>query len=104
VRHKVAVEFGDLTAAAISQARGGVLDWISRAIAGSRHKTVTTLLALLRDIFGRPQGTAFAHGLADQQEPGASPTGGGCAGESTRSAAASLPTTRKATIILSSPA
>lgn len=61
--HLAAVEFGDLTAAAISQARRGVLDWIGCAIAGSRHKTVATLLAVLRDISGRPQATVFAHGL-----------------------------------------
>jgi 2-methylcitrate dehydratase PrpD len=58
-----AVEFGDLTPAAISQARRGVLDWIGCAIAGSRHKTIATLLTVLREISGRPQATVFAHGL-----------------------------------------
>jgi 2-methylcitrate dehydratase PrpD len=61
--HLTAVEFGDLTAAAISQARRGVLDWIGCAIAGSRHKTIATLLTVLREISGRPQATVFAHGL-----------------------------------------
>jgi 2-methylcitrate dehydratase PrpD len=61
--HLAAVEFGDLTAAAISQARRGVLDWIGCAIAGSRHKTIATLLGVLREISGRPAATVFAHGL-----------------------------------------
>jgi 2-methylcitrate dehydratase PrpD len=61
--HLAAVDFGDLTAAAITQARRGVLDWIGCAIAGSRHKTIATLLTVLREIAGRPRATVFAHGL-----------------------------------------
>jgi len=34
--HLAAAEFGDLTAAAVSEARRGVLDWIGCALAGKR--------------------------------------------------------------------
>lgn len=61
--HLAAVQFGDLTAAAVSEARRGVLDWIGCALAGSGHKTITTLLAVLQDISGRPQATVFGRGL-----------------------------------------
>ena len=58
-----AAQFGDLTAAAIGEARRGVLDWIGCALAGSGHKTITTLLAVLQDISGRPQATVFGREL-----------------------------------------
>src|SRR3984957_1255788 len=58
-----AAQFGDLSAAAISEARRGVLDWIGCALAGSSHKTITTLLAVLQEISGRPQATVFGRGL-----------------------------------------
>src|SRR5271170_7923377 len=58
-----AARFGDLTAAAISEARRGVLDWIGCALAGSTHRTITTLLAVLQEISGRPQATIFGRGM-----------------------------------------
>jgi 2-methylcitrate dehydratase PrpD len=67
--HLAALEFGDLSAAAKSEARRGVLDWIGCALAGSGHKTVSTLLAVLQEISGKPQATVFGRalklGLAD---------------------------------------
>jgi hypothetical protein len=45
-------QFGDLTAAAVSETRRGVLDWIGCALAGSGHKTVTTLLSVLQETSG----------------------------------------------------
>jgi 2-methylcitrate dehydratase PrpD len=61
--HLAAAQFGDLNAAAVREARRGVLDWIGCALAGSGHKTITTLLAVLQDISGRPQATVFGRGL-----------------------------------------
>jgi len=61
--HLAAAEFGDLTAAAVSEARRGVLDWIGCALAGSGHQTITTLVAVLADISGRPQATVFGRSL-----------------------------------------
>ena len=58
-----AAQFGDLSAAAVRQARRGVLDWISCALAGSGHETVTTLLSVLQDVSGRPQATVFGRKL-----------------------------------------
>jgi len=58
-----AAQFGDLSAAAKHEARRGVLDWIGCALAGSGHKTITTLLAVLQEISGRPQATVFGRGL-----------------------------------------
>jgi 2-methylcitrate dehydratase PrpD len=61
--HLAAVQFGDLNAAAISEARRGVLDWVGCALAGSGHKTITTLLSVLQETSGRPQATIFGRGL-----------------------------------------
>ena len=58
-----AAQFGDLSAAAKHEARRGLLDWIGCALAGSGHKTITTLLAVLQEISGRPQATVFGRGL-----------------------------------------
>ena len=58
-----AAQFGDLSAKAISEARRGVLDWIGCALAGSGHKTITTLLSVLQDISGKPQATVFGRSL-----------------------------------------
>jgi len=58
-----AAQFSDLSAAAKHEARRGVLDWIGCALAGSGHKTVTTLLAVLQEISGRPQATVFGRKL-----------------------------------------
>jgi 2-methylcitrate dehydratase PrpD len=61
--HLAATRFADLSAAAINQARRGVLDWIGCALAGSGHKTVSTLLSVLQETSGRPQATVFGRGL-----------------------------------------
>ena len=61
--HLAAAQFGDLGAAAMNEARRGVLDWIGCALAGSGHKTVTTLLSVLQETSGRPQATVFGRGL-----------------------------------------
>jgi 2-methylcitrate dehydratase PrpD len=61
--HLAAVRFGDLSAGAIKAARRGMLDWIGCALAGSGHPTVTTLLAVLEEVSGRPQATVFGRGL-----------------------------------------
>ena len=58
-----AAQFGDLNAAAVREARRGVLDWIGCALAGSGHKTVSTLLSVLQETSGRPQATVFGRGL-----------------------------------------
>src|SRR5271170_971416 len=58
-----AVQFADLTTAAKREARRGVLDWIGCVLAGSGHKTITTLLSVLREISGKPQATVFGRGL-----------------------------------------
>lgn len=61
--HLAAAQFADLSTAAKSEARRGVLDWIGCALAGSSHKTVTTLLSVLQEISGKPQATVFGRGL-----------------------------------------
>jgi 2-methylcitrate dehydratase PrpD len=61
--HLAAARFGDLSAAATREARRGVLDWIGCALAGSSHRTVTTLLDVLRETSGRPQATVLGHAL-----------------------------------------
>ncbi len=58
-----AAQFGDLSAAAVREARRGVMDWIGCALAGSGHKTVSTLLSVLQETSGRPQATVFGRGL-----------------------------------------
>jgi 2-methylcitrate dehydratase PrpD len=58
-----AAQFGDLSAKAVSEARRGVLDWVGCALAGSGHKTITTLLSVLQDISGKPQATVFGRSL-----------------------------------------
>jgi 2-methylcitrate dehydratase PrpD len=61
--HLAAAQFGDLSVAAQREARRGVLDWIGCALAGSGHKTITTLLAVLQDVSGKPQATVFGRKL-----------------------------------------
>ena len=61
--HLAAAQFGDLSAAARHEAKRSVLDWIGCALAGSGHRTVTTLLDVLRETSGRPQATVFGRGL-----------------------------------------
>jgi len=58
-----AAQFGDLSPAAAQQARRGVLDWIGCALAGSGHKTVSTLVGVLQEVSGRPQATVLGRKL-----------------------------------------
>jgi 2-methylcitrate dehydratase PrpD len=58
-----AAQLGDLSPAAAQQARRGVLDWIGCALAGSGHKTVSTLLGVLQEVSGRPQATVLGRNL-----------------------------------------
>ncbi len=62
-RHLAAARFSDLSAAAQREARRGVLDWIGCALAGSRHRTIDTLLAVLEGVGGRPQATVLGRDL-----------------------------------------
>jgi 2-methylcitrate dehydratase PrpD len=61
--HLAAAQFGDLSTAAQREARRGVLDWIGCALAGSGHKTIITLLAVLQEVSGKPQATVFGRKL-----------------------------------------
>src|ERR1700682_5097841 len=56
-------KFSDLSAAAKHQARRGVLDWIGCALAGSGHKTITTLLDVLQESGGGAQATVLGRKL-----------------------------------------
>src|SRR5262249_58544208 len=58
-----ATRLGDLSVAALRAARRGVLDWIGCALAGSGHKTITTLLDVLQETSGRPQATVLGRNL-----------------------------------------
>src|SRR5260370_24687041 len=58
-----AAQFGDLSAAAMHQARRGVLDWTGCALAGSGHRTISTLLDVLQEVSGRPQATVLGRKL-----------------------------------------
>ncbi len=58
-----AAQFGDLSPAAAQQARRGVLDWIGCALAGSGHKTISTLIDVLQEVSGRPQATVLGRKL-----------------------------------------
>src|SRR5579883_1008941 len=61
--HLAAARYADLSAAAQREARRGVLDWIGCALAGSRHRTIDTLLAVLEGVGGRPQATVLGRDL-----------------------------------------
>jgi 2-methylcitrate dehydratase PrpD len=58
-----AARFEDLSAAAINEARRGVLDWIGCALAGSPHKTVSTLIEVLRETGSAPLATVLGRKL-----------------------------------------
>jgi 2-methylcitrate dehydratase PrpD len=62
-RHLAAARFSDLSPAAQRQARRGVLDWIGCALAGSRHRTIDTLVGVLHEAGGRPQATVLGRQL-----------------------------------------
>src|SRR5260221_4296443 len=61
--HLAAAQFRDLTEAAKRQARRGMLDWIGCALAGSGHRTVTTILSVLQETSGKPVATVFGRKL-----------------------------------------
>jgi len=61
--HLAAARFSDLTPAAQREARRGVLDWVGCALAGSAHKTIDTLVAVLQEAGGRPQATVLGRNL-----------------------------------------
>jgi len=61
--HLAAAQFRDLTDAARREARRGVLDWIGCALAGSGHRTVTTLLGVLQETTGKPVATVLGRKL-----------------------------------------
>ena len=61
--HLATARFFDLSPAARRQARRGVLDWVGCALAGSRHKTTDTLLAVLQEAGSRPQATVLGRNL-----------------------------------------
>ncbi len=61
--HLAAAQFRDLTERAKREARRGVLDWIGCALAGSGHRTVTTLLSVLQETSGKPVATVLGRKL-----------------------------------------
>jgi len=61
--HLAAAQFGDLSVAAKREARRGVLDWIGCALAGSGHRTITTLLGVLQETSSKPAATVFGRKL-----------------------------------------
>ncbi len=61
--HLAGARFGDLSAAAKREARRGVLDWIGCALAGSGHRTITTLLGVLQETSGKPAATVLGRKL-----------------------------------------
>ena len=61
--HLAGARFGDLTPAAVNEARRGVLDWIGCALAGSAHPTIAKLIAVLQEAGGRPQARILGHSL-----------------------------------------
>jgi 2-methylcitrate dehydratase PrpD len=61
--HLANAQFSDLSQAAIRESRRGVLDWIGCALAGSGHRTITTLLGVLQETTGKPIATVFGRKL-----------------------------------------
>jgi 2-methylcitrate dehydratase PrpD len=61
--HLAAAQFADLPPAALREARRGVLDWIGCALAGSGHRTITTLIDVLAETGGRPQATVLGRNM-----------------------------------------
>jgi 2-methylcitrate dehydratase PrpD len=55
--------YEDLPREVVHEARRGLLDWIGCALAGSQHRTIDMLLAVLRSVGGQPQSTVFGRGL-----------------------------------------
>lgn len=61
--HLASAQFSDLSDTARREARRGALDWIGCALAGSKHRTISTLLAVLQETSGKPQTTVLGRGL-----------------------------------------
>lgn len=61
--HLAGARFGDLSEKAKHEASRGVLDWIGCALAGSGHRTVTTLLGVLQETSGKPAATVLGRKL-----------------------------------------
>ncbi len=61
--HLAGSRFGDLSAKAKHEAKRGVLDWIGCALAGSGHRTITTLLGVLQETSGKPAATVLGRKL-----------------------------------------
>jgi 2-methylcitrate dehydratase PrpD len=61
--HLAAARYEDLSDAARREARRGLLDWIGCALAGSRHRTITTLLSVLQETTGKPVATVLGRKL-----------------------------------------
>jgi 2-methylcitrate dehydratase PrpD len=61
--HLAGARFDDLSAAAKREARRGVLDWIGCALAGSGHRTISTLLGVLQETSGKPAATVLGRKL-----------------------------------------
>jgi len=55
--------YEDLPLAAVHEAKRGLLDWIGCALAGSRHKTIDMLLAVLRNVGSQPHATVLGRAL-----------------------------------------
>ncbi len=61
--HLAAAQFTDLSEAARREAKRGLLDWIGCALAGSSHRTITTLLGVLQETSGKPAATVLGRKL-----------------------------------------
>jgi len=61
--HLAGARFDDLSAAAKREARRGVLDWIGCALAGSGHRTISTLLGVLQENSGKAAATVLGRKL-----------------------------------------
>ena len=55
--------YEDLSQAAVHEAKRGLLDWLGCALAGSRHKQIDMLLAVLRSVGSQPQATVLGRTL-----------------------------------------
>ncbi len=55
--------YEDLPREAVHEAKRGLLDWVGCALAGSGHKTIDMLLAVLRGVGSQPHATVFGRGL-----------------------------------------
>jgi 2-methylcitrate dehydratase PrpD len=61
--HLAAARYSDLSENAKHEAKRGVLDWIGCALAGSGHRTITTLLGVLQETSGKAAATVLGRKL-----------------------------------------